>query len=210
MTPTASFCLAAVAVLAVACASPRDTGERRETPEAVQTVYREGVPHTDRMGRLRFGYDGARSFFPIGLYHGLTGRRFGRDYGFATVAAAGFNTIHAWEGQKLDAVIGDARANGLQVIHHNPSDAEVAKYAGDANLLAWYLDEEPTGQGPRSEMPRLLAAFHQRRKEIRAIDGIHPVMVIDGPMKDGREDDWLAWAKAGDVSAHFYYPVTPE
>ncbi|CAN0545378.1 unnamed protein product, partial [Laminaria digitata] len=41
------------------------------SPDAVQTPYLKGVPHTDAQGRPRFAFDPADSFLPIGLYHGL-------------------------------------------------------------------------------------------------------------------------------------------
>ncbi len=37
-----------------------------------------------------------------------------------------------------------AGRNGLQLIHHNPSDADLRRGRGDPAMLAWYLDEDPS------------------------------------------------------------------
>lgn len=93
-------------------------------------------------------------------------------YTCASFAAAGFNTLHFWEGQSLDHVLHDARKAGLQLIPHIPPSnpmngtgqpvegclamgpnvtcdgSKVADalrpYATDPNILGWYLEEEPT------------------------------------------------------------------
>ncbi|MBL24316.1 MAG: hypothetical protein CMM48_10520 [Rhodospirillaceae bacterium] len=181
---------------------------RRELHGAVQTIYQEGVPHTDRMGRLMFRYQNGKSFFPIALYHSLTGRHKGHDYSFQQIASAGFNTIHPWEGQRLEAIIADARANRLQVIFHHPTNSEVKRFANDPNILAWYLEEEPTGLFPKEAIYDKLAAFNKRVAEIRSVDRIHPIFPLDRPILKGREADWKVWASIGDVSSHFHYPIT--
>jgi len=176
-------------------------------PPALQTVYRAGVPHTDARGRPLMAFDGARSFFPLGIYHALSGEHFGQVYSFAPLKAAGFNTVHAWERQPLEKVLEAAGRNGLQVIHHYPTDADVTRHKGNRRLLAWYLDEEPTLKDPISENPARLMKFRERRAEIRALDPVHPVLAIDGHPREERTGEWLAWAGAGDISAHFNYPV---
>ena len=52
---------------------------------AVQTVYRAGVPHTDRHGTLRTRYDTA-SFFPRCIYHAVAGS-------FRVIREAGFTPV---------------------------------------------------------------------------------------------------------------------
>lgn len=204
--PIALFVLA----LSVSACEEAANDARRELPGAVQKIYQAGVPHTDRTGQLRFSYAKDASFFPIVLYHSLTGNHKEHRYSFKTAADAGFNTIHPWEGQRLDAVIGDARAHGLQVIFHYPNDTEIQKYAEDPNILAWYLDEEPTGLFPKEAIYGKLAAYNKRVSEIRALDRSTPIFPLDRPILKGREEDWKVWASIGDVSSHFYYPISGE
>lgn len=161
----------------------------------VQSVYRQGTPQL------------APGFLPIGIYHALAGNHFGRLHGMAELRAAGFNTVHLWEGQDPAAAMADARANGLRVIFHNPSDSHVAAYRADAALLAWYLDEEPS-MYPAAEQAERLAAFNRRAAEIRNLDPHHPIIAIDkNAIHPANRDAWLAWARAGDASAHFNYPL---
>jgi hypothetical protein len=84
---------------------------------AVQTVYRAGVPHTDRHGTFRTRYDTA-SFFPRCIYHAVAGS-------FRSIRQAGFNCVHTWEGYGMAGVVAELRGSGLQLIRHWPTDAEV-------------------------------------------------------------------------------------
>ena len=61
--------LALVAALARAAAAEdlQALLDRMRDLSAVQTVYRDGVPHTDKQGRLLMEYDPDRSFFQIGV-----------------------------------------------------------------------------------------------------------------------------------------------
>ena len=170
-------------------------------------MYREGVPHTDRVGRRRTQFHPTHSFLPIGLYHALTGRHFGRTYSLKVVADAGFNAVHPWEGQPLDSFMKAARHYGLQVIVHRPTNRQVTQHANDPSILAWYLDEEPTGFYDNDETRHRLKKFHDRRHLIHQRDPNRPVFALDGPPLAGREQDWDLWAQAGDVSVHFNYPI---
>lgn len=125
----------------------------------------------------------------------------------AELRAAGFNTVHIWEGQDPVAAIANARANGLRVVVHNPSDAVVAAHSADPTLLAWYLDEEPSLYAAAEQAERL-AAFNRRAAEIRRLDPDHPILAIDNnAIQPANREVWLAWARIGDVSSHFNYPL---
>ncbi len=200
------------ALLALALAGCRDeTDIWHDTPEAVRTVYRDGVPHTDRHGRLRRTFDPARSFLPIGLYHALVGRHFGREYGLSAARAAGFDLIYPWEGQEVAPVTAAAKVAGLAVISADPTDAELRRDAADPDspVIAWTLDQEPSRDTIRGDGWReRLARFRARLLEIHALDPRRPVTVIDAPDFTGAgADRWAAWATAGDISSHFNYPI---
>jgi hypothetical protein len=176
---------------------------------AVQQTYPGGVPHTDREGARRSGYD-ARSFFPRCIYHALSGS-------FRTIADAGFNCAHVWEGDGLDEVIEEARAAHLQLIRHWPTDAEVRRFAADSTILAWYLDEEPVAQTyldmERTGNPRLMderyRAFLARKAAIKAMDARHPVFSLGTAwVPPGLGDWWARWETSGDLAAHDSYALT--
>ena len=164
-------------------------------PSGVQIVYRDGVPQA------------SRGFFPIGVYHALAGTHFGRRFAMSELRAAGFNTVHVWEGQDLATAMADARASGLRAIVHHPSDADVARFAADPALYAWYLDEEPSAYAAAEQAARR-SAFDARAAAIRRIDPRHPIMAIDkNAIQPANRETWLAWARAGDISSHFNYPL---
>ena len=87
--------IVAIAVVALLAGNPATWHEDPEIG-AVQTIYQGGVPHTDRQGRRMYGFDPDRSFFPIGIYHGVAGEFRGRRYDLAEARDAGFNTAHMW------------------------------------------------------------------------------------------------------------------
>jgi hypothetical protein len=197
--------LLCLAVVGLAACSTLVTPDSRQ---AVQHPYREGAPHTDASGRIRFTYDPTASFFPIGIYHALTGRHFGRDYDFAELKKAGFNLIHYWNGQDIAAVIGPAKEAGLQLIVPLPTIEDVRRFHNDPAVWGWYLDEEPSGHYSPDEQAAKLKAFAERRAAIHAIDPDRPVFSLDKPAVDNeRRFNWMRWVDASDVAAHFNYPV---
>ena len=182
-------------------------------PGAVQHVYEGGVPQTDAQGRLLTGYDPAKSFLPIGLYHAITGTFKGYTYSLAPAQALGCNFVHLAEMVRPAQALAEANQYGLQLVIHNPKPQEVAHFATSPRLLAWYLNEEPTTHFWANHTEEIeLARFRERMAAIKAVDTMHPVLLFDtatfsGPMRDA----WVAWNGVGDVSSHDNYPLyTPE
>ena len=200
----ASWALAG-AWLAVSPAAGADDGFR-ETPEAVQSIYRDGAPHTTRQGVVRLAYDAGESFFPIGVYNGLMDAGAGRD-GFALYASAGFNSVFPWRDQDFDAVMAAAHANGLQVVVRDPTDAELSRFADDPAVLGYDLDHEPTVHARAETALWRLEAFRERRAAVRALDPRRPVFTVDAPgITPPNRNSWLAYAEAGDLICFWKYP----
>lgn len=174
-----------------------DRPDFQDSPAAVIRVHQDEIPGFDR-----------DTFFPVGLYHALTGRYFGRDYSLGTAAAAGFNTVQVWQLQALAPAVAEARRLGLRIIRQDPTDAEVAALAGDAVILGWDIDEEPSMVATPAATPARLARFRDRRARIHALDPGHPVFFINSAvaMKPSHRARWELWLHEGDVSAHFNYP----
>ena len=59
------------------------------TSSAVQTIYQNGVPHTDRSGNIRTTYDPNLSFFPNGIFNVSTETK--DQHAVQVLANAGFN-----------------------------------------------------------------------------------------------------------------------
>ena len=181
----------------------------RPLPEARQTIYRDGVPHTDAQGRPLGAYDPQRSFLPIALYHALDGRHFGRDFALETIRKAGFNAVHFWEGEAMVPAMAAAARASLQVVYHYPSPEQAAAYRDDPHVLAWYLHEEPSLLVPPGGQEDALRDFTAQRAALKAVDPGHPVFALDAPPAPAGQAVWRRWADAGDISAHWNYPVGP-
>ena len=177
----------------------------RDLGDAPQTVYQSGVPHTSATGAAMRDYAIGRSFFPVGLYHALTGSWHGRSYDLGAIAAAGFNTVHTWERQPLADVAAAALAAHLQVVYHDPDPVEAARLSGHPAILSWYLDEEPGVWFSQAEQAARREAFAHRRETLRRSDPDRPVHIVAST--PGRFADWDAWLAAGDVAAFSVYPV---
>lgn len=177
----------------------------RELADAPQTIYRSGVPHTGPTGTPRLHYEPGRSFFPIGIYHALNGSWHGREYDFATLANAGFNTVHVWERQPSTEIVEAAQAAKLHVIFHDPDAATVKRFRDDPTVLSWYLDEEPALRRPESEQAAGRAEFAARRDALRRLDPGRAVHIVAAAPR--RFAVWDAWATVGDVAAFSVYPV---
>ena len=178
------------------------------SPDAVQTPYLKGVPHTDAQGRPRFAFDPADSFLPIGLYHGLNGEFEGVAYSFKPVANAGFNTVVAWGGLETDVVLDGAEQFGLQVIISLPRDDEVITARDHAHVLGFDIDHEPSESRKPARVLERLDRFEVRRSEIRAVDPDRAVFTVDFPViYQARREGWEKWRRAGDLSSFWNYPI---
>lgn len=177
-------------------------------PAALQKIYQDRVPHTDRTGKPIEQFDAERSFFPLVLYHALQGEQQGIRYELKDDAAAGFNACMPYEGQDPRALAEAAERARVQLILHRPADDVVKALSGNPAVLAWYLDEEPSGNFQGKDSEAHLVAFVRRREQIRAIDPNHPVFPLDIPALVGPAGElWAKWNSAGDVSSHDNYPI---
>ena len=175
---------------------------------SVQQFYGEGVPHTDRRGRMRFDFDAKQSFLPLAIYHALAGEHYGKRYQLGVLSAAGFNTVHLWEKQAPETFADRLREAQLQMIVHWPNPESIAALSREPSLLAWYLDEEPSFIYPAGDTKKRFAKFERDRDTIRRIDTETPILVLDGPPTAANRARWDRWNLAGDISSHFNYPVT--
>lgn len=183
-------------------------GEVYRAP-AVQTHHSQGVPHVADTGQV------VQSPIPGGsrvqrvLYHALAGPFHGRDYELESARDAGFTAVHPWEGQDQEAFLNAARKAGLATVPHYPSDA-IAARGDEFNVLAWYLDEEPTLRFARDAQPALRRTFRERRSELKALDPLRPVFALLGPPLGRVRPQWDHWAAEGDLTAHDNYAVNEQ
>lgn len=204
---TASVCL--VALVLSACAGPQHLGGAWvDSPDAVQAPYPDGVPHTDPQGRPRHDFSPDESFFPIGLYHAVTGTFGGVTYSFDVAVEAGHNTVVAWGGLDTTRVLEAADAAGVQVIMSLPKDQTVRAAHDHPRVLGFDIDHEPSIARKPADVGKRLERFRARRAQIRAIDPDRAVFTVDYPaVRSDRIDGWNDWKRAGDVASFWNYPV---
>lgn len=174
---------------------------------AQQVMHRAGVPHTDRLGRLRHSYDPEQSFFPIGIYHAVHGDAFGQRHDLADFAAAGFNTVHLWPVQDIDAALDAAERLGLQVVVQHPDEGLARRRHGSPAMLAWMLEDEPSEFIPAAQQSQRLAAFDLQVARFKSFDLHRAILLVDGPGIAPRYQwNWRNWLPKADIAAQFNYP----
>lgn len=174
-------------------------------PDAIQRIYMNGVPQTDRNGQLMMKYDPARSFFPIAIYHAIEGEDSGVT--LADLKAAGFNSAFAWPGESMVPMAKKAVAAGMQMIFWNPSAAEVKALVDNPAVLGWCMADEPIGHFG-VDMEEEFQKMEQRRTAIRQIDKKHPVFQVDASWIQPPATSW--WIKLNDwsdISSFDNYPI---
>lgn len=183
---------------------------------AVQTVYRAGVPHTDRQGNMRMQYDPQKSFFPIGLW-GLAAEEPGQsgNPGRAKIdwqlhKDAGFNTAWPWPPGGRKRSIDSARRTGMQLILMEPiEDAEIPLLKENRDLLLGSVyKDEPIGGLGSIDMDKLFADYNAYVERIHKQIPSLPVFVNDAPwITPPARTWWLKWTRSGDLSCHDNYPI---
>jgi hypothetical protein len=176
---------------------------------AVQSVYRSGVPHTDRSGNVLTQYDPERSFLQIGVWGNPWGEIYGYNYDLAMLAASGFNTMWPWYGRGLEAELEAGAAAGLQVVHMGALEpADAAAHRAHPNWLGNVWHDEPTGGFWGPDMEGKFAEFQAYKQQINGAAPGRPVFINDVPwITPPATSWWVKWNTAGDVACHDNYPV---
>lgn len=201
-TKTSAIILAAVALSGTA-----SHADWKTDPDAIQLVYMNGVPHTDKNGRPMLKYDAARSFLPISIYHALETENGGVTYKLSDLKKAGFNSAFAWMGVKPIPMAKSAVEAGLQMIFWNPEPDEVKELVNNPAVLGYCMDDEPIGH-LGGDLEDRFAKILARRDAIRKVDKTHPVFLVDAPWVTPPAREW--WVKLntwGDISSHDNYPI---
>lgn len=176
---------------------------------AVQVIYRNGAPHTDRNGNLLTSYDPQRSFFQIGIWGNPYGEIYGVKYDLKTLTDAGFNTMWPWRMRSVEDQLNAGQAAGLQVVIMNPIEvAEAAKFKDHPAWLGNVWMDEPTGGLWGKDMEGKFKEFLAYKQQINQAAPGRVVFVNDVPWVTAPATSWwVKWNTAGDVSCHDNYPI---
>lgn len=176
---------------------------------AVQVIYRGGVPHTDKNGNVLTQYDPERSFFQIGVWGNPYGEIYGTNYDLKTLTDAGFNTMWPWPIGTFEQQLEAGKAAGLQVVYMHALDpAEAARLREHPNWLGNVWCDEPTGAYWGKDMEGKFAEFQAYKAKINAAAPGRAVFINDVPWVTAPATSWwVKWNTAGDVACHDNYPV---
>ncbi len=189
--------------------------KRLPEPTVVQTLYRDGVPHTDSQGRLMMEYDPARSFFPIGIYSGPY------EADFDSLKAAGYNCIqapHMSDEQALERI----EEYDLQLLWQKYGDDEfwekraALKGFRRERILANYAIDEPyvftTGSGkthndPLDEIQKgWRQTYEKNEAAVKKLFPDLPVFLNMSPVADSPQNGWGEWIRRSDIASLDNYP----
>jgi len=175
---------------------------------AVQSVYQQAVPHTDKNGNVLLTYDPERSFFQIGIWGNPYGEIYGHTYDLKVLTDAGFNTMWPWP-RGLEEELAQGAKYGLQVVHMRPLDLELAARCKDhPNWLGNVWKDEPTGSFWGKDMEARYQEFLAYKAKLNAAAPGRAVFINDVPWVTAPATSWwVKWNTAGDVACHDNYPV---
>lgn len=175
---------------------------------ALQTIYTEGVPHTNRQGHPRHTYDPENSFLPIGIWGAqLPGKQWDSVSDWQVLVDAGFNTVWPWF-CPLKTALSAAEPHDLQIVFMGEiEEDELSLASGHPHLLGNVWHDEPIGKlGPKMEP--MFAEYQAYRKRIHAAAPKLPVFINDAPwIMDPATEWWLKWNAEGEISCHDNYPI---
>jgi hypothetical protein len=175
--------------------------------DAIQTIYRDGVPHTDKKGIRLFKYDPERSLFPIGSWGTPQSREYrGVDYDWKHLVEAGYNTVWPWPmgGYSSEDQLAQAAKYGMQVILMRKHDEEkIRKLKDHPNLLGIVWQDEPLINFGIDKQEKPLEEFRQYRDMVRRVAPDLLCFVNTSPwMVDEGRPWYIAWHEAGNISCH--------
>lgn len=176
---------------------------------AVQVVYRQAVPHTDKNGNLLNRYDPQKSFLQIGIWGNPYGEIYGFNYDLKSLTVAGFNTMWPWYGRSLQDQLEAGKKAGLQVVYMGPVEpASAATFRDHPNWMGNVWHDEPTGSFWGKDMEGKFKEFLDYKAKINQAAPGRPVFINDVPWVTAPATTWWAkWNTAGDVACHDNYPV---
>ncbi len=176
---------------------------------AIQTIYRRGVPHTDRQGRPIINYSPDRSFFQIGIWGNPIGEIYGVNYNLAILKEAGFNTMWPWPVRSLADLLQAGKEAALQVVAMGELNvADAAKLKDHPHWLGNVWHDEPTGSFWGKDMEKKFKEFQDYKVKMNAAAPGVAVFINDVPWITAPATSWwVKWNTAGDVSCHDNYPV---
>ncbi len=175
---------------------------------AVQSIYRKGVPHTDKHGLVLTKYDSGRSFFQIGIWGNPYGKHFGYDYDLKVLTDAGFNTMWPWY-SNVEKQLKAGKKAGLQVVIMGKWPVKVLeKVKNHPNWLGVVWHDEPISSFWKKDMEGKYKEFLDYKAKVNKLSPGRVIFINDAPwITEPATQWWIKWNTAGDVACHDNYPL---
>jgi len=199
----------AVSLCGCACADEIQANlERERNFNAVQIIYRDGVPHTDKNGRTLMKYDPERSFMQIGSWGAPLGTVWGTEYDWGVLKEAGFNTVWPWP-KPAETLLEAGKKHDLQIVlMHELDEATLESIKDNPFVLGNVWKDEPIGGVGSIDMDKLFGEFMDYREKAKKIAPDLNIFINDAPwIMPPAATWWVKWNTAGDVSCHDNYPI---
>jgi len=173
---------------------------------AVQSVYLNGVPHTNTHGVFRLTYDAADSFFPIMMWDAPASSG---DWTWSNLAAAGFNTVVPGRVQWPLQLASWGQAANLQVVLMTAyADSRLSAVSGHPNILGNVWMEDPLASYDQTDMAQLYDNFAAYRTNARTLVPNMLVFVSENVLtRESLRSWWTMWNTVGDVSCHKNFSI---
>jgi hypothetical protein len=173
---------------------------------AIQTIYRNGVPHTDKNGIRRTTYSASESFFPIGILNApRPGEYSGHTYDWNELVSANFNTVWPWPLMSAEDSLQAGVNYNMQIVIMNPVDSPTLNSIKDhPNLLGNLWRDEPPVDYPDAQT--YMDDFITYRDMAH---GIAPQMPVFVNLVAYIGSAWTTWNQIGDIACHDNYPLMP-
>jgi len=184
----------------------QETLDAQRDFNAVQVVYRAGVPHTDKRGQVLMQYDPARSFLQIGIW-GIPPpcEVYGHKYDWEPLKAAGINAVWPWF--RDEDVLPICEREGMQAVLMHPHDPDFWRQWKDhPALLGNCWMDEPLGRWDKQQ--ETFDEYTQYREATRQVAPQLPIFINQVPWIMAPATGWWGkWNEASDISCHDNYPI---
>ena len=172
---------------------------------AIQSIYTEGVPHTDKNGNVLLEYDKEKSFFQIGSW-GVPQED--GEYNWQELKDLGINTVWPYPIYSYDTQMSLAEKYDFQVVvMHSMTDENLKDANNNPHFLANCLRDEPVGlYGPNLE--KFWGEFLEYKNHVKEIAPGVSVFNNDTTWNSEPATSW--WTKlnkAGDIVCQDAYAV---
>ena len=146
LSSTAVVCACLALAVAATADEVQQALDSQRNLNAIQSIYRAGVPHTDKTGRLMLKYDPQKSFFQVGSW-GVPLPGQGLRVSIRLERIEGCRLQHRVDlGRSAKASLEAGSKYGMQIIVMGEiSDADLAAVKTAPNLLGNVWTDEPIG-----------------------------------------------------------------